>query len=156
MTPFLFFKVISKEAALLKGKNSVQREAIMLRQTVTKATAILSTTTTFPLKLPKRINNRHFASPGSSVGRALDLFLEGCRFQTRIRRSRWDEFYISSSCAPSLYYRKRHQTEVHSHSPNGAKLNTFLWDRTLPKWLMFLSICMCGKKIILVKCQICH
>ena len=42
MTSFLFLKVISEEATLLKakGKDSVQRETIMLRQTVTLGTAI--------------------------------------------------------------------------------------------------------------------
>ena len=42
-------------------------------------------------------------SPGSSVGRALDLRLEGCRFESGIGKSMWDYFHIfCSMCRPCL------------------------------------------------------
>ena len=42
-------------------------------------------------------------SPGSSVGRALDLWLEDCRFESGIGRSMWDYFHIvCSMCRPCL------------------------------------------------------
>ena len=44
---------------------------------------------------PKQLT--FFGSPGSSVGRVLDLWLEVCRFESEIGRSMWEYFYIFCS-----------------------------------------------------------
>ena len=48
-----------------------------------------------------------WGSPGSSVGRALDFLLEGCRFESGIGRSMWNYFLIYLLLhMPSLTFRR--------------------------------------------------
>ena len=58
-------------------------------------------------------------SPGSSVGRALDLWLEGWRFESGMEGPCGTISIFSAPCAVPVF-RKRQKTEAPSQSPNGA------------------------------------
>ena len=84
-----------------------------------------------------------WGSPGSSVGRALDFLLEGCRFESGTGRSMWDCFYIFCSVCRLCLFRR--DTKPRSWVNRQKLTNTFLF--LLLGCLFFFESKVVGNKL---------